>query len=66
MISRGSEWHRWEPHIHAPATILNNQFGASDPWGTYLTTLEGGHVTVTSQSPIESEDEAASVAPSPW
>ena len=40
MISRGSEWHRWEPHIHAPATILNNQFGATDPWGTYLRTLE--------------------------
>ena len=40
MISRGSEWHRWEPHIHAPSTILNNQFGAADPWGAYLTTLE--------------------------
>jgi len=40
MISRGSEWHRWEPHIHAPGTILNNQFGAADPWGTYLTSLE--------------------------
>ncbi|RWK76789.1 hypothetical protein [Mesorhizobium sp.] len=41
MISRGSEWHRWEPHIHAPGTILNNQFGATDPWGAYLTSLEG-------------------------
>lgn len=41
MISRGSEWHRWEPHIHAPGTILNNQFGAADPWNAYLTTLEG-------------------------
>lgn len=40
MISRGSEWHRWEPHIHAPGTILNNQFGAADPWGAYLTSLE--------------------------
>ena len=40
MISRGSEWHRWEPHIHAPGTILNNQFGAADPWGAYLTKLE--------------------------
>jgi len=30
MISRGSEWHRWEPHIHAPGTILNNQFGGAD------------------------------------
>lgn len=41
MISRGSEWHRWEPHIHAPGTILNNQFGAADPWSEYLDTLEG-------------------------
>jgi hypothetical protein len=41
MISRGSEWHRWEPHIHAPGTILNNQFGAADPWGPYLTALAG-------------------------
>lgn len=41
MISRGSEWHRWEPHIHAPGTILNNQFGATDPWSPYLTILEG-------------------------
>ena len=40
MINRGSEWHRWEPHIHAPGTILNNQFGVSDPWSTYLSTLE--------------------------
>lgn len=40
MISRGSEWHRWEPHIHAPGTVLNNQFGSEDPWEAYLTTLE--------------------------
>lgn len=40
MIARGSEWRRWEPHIHAPGTILNNQFGGNAPWDTYLTTLE--------------------------
>ncbi|MGY4503783.1 energy-coupling factor transporter ATP-binding protein EcfA2 [Bradyrhizobium sp. GM24.11] len=40
MISRGSEWHRWEPHIHAPGTILNNQFGVADPWSAYLSTLD--------------------------
>jgi len=40
MISRGSEWHRWEPHIHAPGTILNDQFGAADPWDNYISTLE--------------------------
>ncbi len=39
MITRGSEWHRWEPHIHAPGTILNNQF-KSDDWNGYLDALE--------------------------
>jgi len=41
MISSGSQWRRWEPHIHAPGTILNNQFGGNDPWEEYLTALEG-------------------------
>src|SRR5580693_571242 len=40
MLSRGSEWRRWEPHTHAPGTLLNDQFGGSNPWETYLTTLE--------------------------
>jgi hypothetical protein len=40
MLSRGSEWHRWEPHIHAPGTILNDQFAGPDPWGQYLAALE--------------------------
>ena len=33
MIGKGSEWHRWEPHIHAPGTVLNNQFeGRPSSW----------------------------------
>lgn len=40
MIGRGSEWRRWEPHIHAPGTALNNQFGGDSPWDTYLNSLE--------------------------
>ena len=40
MINRGSEWRRWEPHIHTPGTALNNQFGAVDPWPAYLSALE--------------------------
>src|SRR5689334_22652509 len=40
MITRGSEWRRWEPHIHAPGTVLNNQFVGSNPWDDYLRTLE--------------------------
>lgn len=41
MISRGSQWRRWEPHIHTPGTILNDQFGGCDAWETYLSTIEG-------------------------
>jgi energy-coupling factor transporter ATP-binding protein EcfA2 len=40
MINRGSEWHRWEPHIHGPGTILNNQFGSPKSWPDYLSALE--------------------------
>jgi ABC-type cobalamin/Fe3+-siderophores transport system ATPase subunit len=40
MITRGSKWRRWEPHIHAPGTVLNNQFGSGDPWESYITALE--------------------------
>lgn len=37
--ARGSIWRRWDPHIHAPGTALNNQFGADD-WDDYLTRIE--------------------------
>ena len=35
---RGSEWHRWDPHLHAPGTILNDQF--SGDWENYLSRVE--------------------------
>jgi len=40
MISRGSEWRRWEPHIHAPGTVMNNQFSGLMAWHDYLSALE--------------------------
>ena len=40
MMNRGSEWRRWEPHIHAPDTVMNNQFGGPNAWHDYLTALE--------------------------
>ena len=40
MMSSGSQWHRWEPHIHAPGTVLNDSFSGSDPWDAYLTKIE--------------------------
>ncbi|OCJ70594.1 phosphotransferase [Agrobacterium tumefaciens] len=41
MLSRGSQWRRWEPHIHAPGTVMNNQFTGPTAWEDYLTALEG-------------------------
>ena len=34
---RGSEWRRWDLHIHAPGTALNDQFG---DWDEYLNAIE--------------------------
>jgi hypothetical protein len=46
MISRGSEWRRWEPHIHAPGTVMNNQFNGIKAWDDYLSALEAATPTI--------------------
>jgi hypothetical protein len=44
MYTRGSEWRRWDLHLHTPETVLNNQFG---DWEEYLKTIEAHpHVKV--------------------
>lgn len=35
---RGSKWHRWDPHIHAPGTVLSDQFAGD--WEGYLSAIE--------------------------
>jgi hypothetical protein len=35
---RGSEWHRWDPHIHAPGTVLEDGFAGD--WEAYLDKIE--------------------------
>ncbi len=39
-LTTGSIWRRWDPHIHAPGTTLNDQFGGIDAWETYLSAVE--------------------------
>ena len=39
-LSAGATWLRWEPHIHGPGTVLNDQFKGLDVFNTYLTDLE--------------------------
>lgn len=36
-LSAGSVWYRWDPHLHTPETLLNDQFGG---WDGYLAALE--------------------------
>ena len=38
--SRGSIWRRWEPHIHAPGTVLADNFPKENGWERYLDALE--------------------------
>jgi hypothetical protein len=37
VLARGSEWRRWDLHVHTPDTALNNQFGT---WDEYLAAVE--------------------------
>lgn len=37
LYPRGSEWRKWDLHIHTPASILNNGFG--DNWDLYVKRL---------------------------
>ena len=46
MIGRGSRWHRWEPHIHAPGTLMNDQFTGPTAWEDYLSALEAATPTI--------------------
>lgn len=34
MASRGSEWRKWDLHVHTPASYLHNQFG--NDWDAYV------------------------------
>jgi hypothetical protein len=37
---RGALWTRWDPHIHAPGTILSDLYRGSDPWEEFLSRIE--------------------------
>lgn len=42
--SLGSVWNRWDPHLHAPGTLLSDQFGGD--WEPYLRRIETATPTV--------------------
>ncbi|RDL20458.1 TrlF family AAA-like ATPase [Serratia fonticola] len=37
MESRGSEWHKWDLHVHTPASVLKSEYG--DDWDRYVRDL---------------------------
>lgn len=39
MLSKGSDWLRWEPHIHAPGTVLEDRYPAGG-WEAYIAALD--------------------------
>lgn len=46
MLNSGSRWLRWEPHIHAPGTVLNDQFKGTDSWEQYLDKVEAAQPSI--------------------
>ena len=38
-FERGSEWRKWDIHIHTPGTAKNDHYG-SDSWDSYISKLE--------------------------
>ena len=46
-MNRGSEWRKWDLHIHTPETAKNDQYENSDDvWEKYIDALEKSDVTV--------------------
>ena len=40
---KGSEWRKWDFHVHSPASALNNQFSGKtdkDKWASYIAALK--------------------------
>ena len=46
-MERGSEWRKWDLHVHTPGTAKNDKFGNSeDIWEKYIDSLEKSDVAV--------------------
>lgn len=44
--AQGSRWHRWDPHIHTPGTVLNDQYRGPDPWEEFLNRIENSDPSI--------------------
>lgn len=43
---QGSIWHRWEPHIHTPGTILSDQYKAGTTIEDFVTSIENSNPVI--------------------
>lgn len=69
MYLTGSEWRRWDLHVHTPGTALNDQFGG---WEEYLAALEANsevkvigvtdYMTITNYSRLKADKRQGRIA----
>lgn len=43
VYGRGSEWRRWDLHVHTPGTALEDQFGS---WDEYIAKIESANAAI--------------------
>jgi hypothetical protein len=46
VYRRGSEWRKWDLHVHAPGTKLADGYGTPPPWDEYCRIIEQSDVEV--------------------
>ena len=46
VFERGSEWRKWDLHLHTPGTAKNDGFKGDDIWEEYITSIEKSDVRV--------------------
>lgn len=46
IFPRGAEWRKWDLHVHAPGTKLNDGYGTPPPWDRYCEVVEKADVAV--------------------
>jgi energy-coupling factor transporter ATP-binding protein EcfA2 len=46
VYPRGSEWRKWDLHVHAPSTKLADGYGRPEPWNEFCQIVEHSDVDV--------------------
>jgi hypothetical protein len=49
LYPKGSEWRKWDLHVHCPDDVLNNQFDGKnndEKWDKYIERLESSNIEV--------------------